>query len=71
MRDSKDHATLELPGLMPPAPVTIPNLKRAAAGRARKMALQHVQLELLEPANLSGAPAWRLEQNTVLSGTPI
>jgi hypothetical protein len=51
MRDSKDHATLELPGLMPAAPVPMPSLKRAAVARSRKMALRQEQLELLEADN--------------------
>jgi hypothetical protein len=62
MRDSKDHATLELPGLMPAVP-EIAHLKRAAVNRPKEMAWQQVQLELLEPDDLSNSPVWRLDQS--------
>jgi hypothetical protein len=63
MRDSEDHATLELPGLMPAAPV-VAHPKRTAANRPRKMALQQVQLELLDPVAPPGLPASQLQQHT-------
>jgi hypothetical protein len=70
MRDKKDHATFDLPGFGPAAPME-PDPKRPPPLRARKPALKQEQLELLEPTDTTGLPLWQRDENLDLTGLPI
>jgi len=70
MRDKKDHATFDLPGFGPAAPME-PEPKRPPPPRARKPALKQEQLELLEPTDTTGLPLWQRDENLDLTGLPI
>ena len=70
MRDKKDHATFDLPGFGPAAPME-PEPKRPPPPRARKPALRQEQLELLEPTDTTGLPLWQRDENLDLTGLPI
>jgi hypothetical protein len=73
MRDKKDNATLDLPGLVPAGtlPHSAQEAKRAGAPRQRKNTLQQHQLPLLEETDATGLPVWRRDENTDLTGLPI
>jgi hypothetical protein len=70
MRDKKDHATFDLPGFGPAAPME-PEPKRPPPPRARKPAFRQEQLELLEPTDTTGLPLWQRDENLDLTGLPI
>jgi hypothetical protein len=72
MRDQKDNATLELPGLFdsaPPAPP--PAAARTTRPRSRRSPLPFEQLELLEETDASGLPVWRRDEGLDLCGLPV
>lgn len=71
MRDKKDNATFDLPGLSPAAPLVEAEPKRQSGPRARRNALKQVQLELLEPTDNSGLPVWTRDDKLDLTGLPV
>jgi hypothetical protein len=70
MRDKKDHATFDLPGFGPAAPME-PEAKRPPPPRQRRPAMKQEQLELLEPTDTTGLPLWQRDENLDLTGLPI
>ncbi|MBI3284197.1 MAG: hypothetical protein HYZ65_05000 [Burkholderiales bacterium] len=73
MKDSKDNATMELPGFGVPA--FRPQESRQINNRPRRNKIpKQEQLELLEvfgPTDASGLPAWINDENTDLTGLPV
>ena len=70
MRDKKDHATFDLPGFMPAAPLE-PEPKRPPPPRVRRAVLKQEQLELLEATDNSGLPVWQREEGLDVTGLPV
>lgn len=70
MRDTKDNATIDLPGFGPAAPLEA-EPKRPVPPRARRASKKQVQLELLEPTDNSGLPVWQRDDNLDLTGLPV
>ena len=77
MRDKKDNATFDLPGLEPAAPADAVVLVQAATEpkrggpRPRRVALKQEQMPLLEETDATGLPMWRRDPNLDLTGLPI
>ena len=73
MRDKKDNATFDLPGLEAALPLVASTIevKRASTQRQRKSSLKQEQLELLDETDTSGLPVWRRDENLDLTGLPI
>jgi len=78
MRDKKDTATFDLPGLSAALTPTdasaggAPAPKRAVANAtARRAGLKQEQLELLEPTDASGLPVWLRDERLDLTGLPV
>ena len=85
MRDKKDSATFDLPGLAPAAaagllPVgakvhTVAPPRKGELNNELKAAPRQqqpqCQLELLEATDATGLPVWRRDDNTDLTGLPI
>ena len=73
MKDNKDHATMELPGLDTPVSEAADFRKNLPKPKRGKQLKQH-QLELLSvlgPTDISGLPAWVNDENTDLTGLPV
>jgi hypothetical protein len=74
MRDKKDNATIDLPGLpaADPALADVPPAEpRRNAPRARKGAPKQEQLLLLDETDTTGLPVWRRDDNLDLTGLPV
>ncbi|MCG2583349.1 hypothetical protein [Massilia sp. TS11] len=73
MRDKRDHATGELPGLDLPqvAAPQQPEPAAPAAKRGRKPLPAQEQLSFLEETDASGLPVWRHDPGLDLTGLPI
>ncbi|QJE01476.1 hypothetical protein HH212_16735 [Massilia forsythiae] len=80
MRDKKDNATFDLPGLETPARdegVAVADTDahtdapKRATPRPRRVALKQEQLQLLEETDTSGLPVWKRDPNLDLTGLPI
>ena len=73
MKDSKDYATMELPGFESGEQIPARQDRNHRSARSAKMEKQ-VQLDLLEifgPTDRSGLPAWVNDDNLDLSGLPV
>jgi hypothetical protein len=72
MRDKKDNATFDLPGLekavAPPALAAEP---KKPLQRARRGGLRQEQLQLLDETDASGLPVWKRDENLDLTGLPV
>lgn len=73
MKDKKDNATFELPGmgvatldLFPAEPPA-----RPVRPRQRRILPRQEQLELLEETDATGLPVWKRDDNLDLTGLPI
>ncbi|MFZ6675200.1 hypothetical protein [Undibacterium sp. Xuan67W] len=76
MRDTKDTATLELPGFHHNLAAELDHTKQAGnkLGKRKAKMPKQVQLDLLHalsPVDHSGLPAWQHDENKDLSGLPI
>ena len=72
MKDKKDNATFELPGLGAAwFPTPSSDAAQTARPRARRAALQQVQLDLLEETDTTGLPVWRRDDGLDLTGLPV
>jgi hypothetical protein len=72
MRDKKDNATFDLPGLeeaiaLPPCAVEPKKL----GPRARRATLQQEQLPLIDETDATGLPVWRRDEGLDLTGLPV
>ncbi|MBC3936288.1 hypothetical protein [Undibacterium rugosum] len=73
MKDYKDNATMELPGLNEPMPENSDH-KKSQANSKRGKVMKQVQLDLLAdlgPTDISGLPAWVKDENLDLTGLPV
>lgn len=73
MKDKKDNATLELPGMGAVTAPLFPDepVQRSAAARKRRVLPRQEQLELLEETDATGLPVWQRSDNLDLTGLPI
>ena len=77
MRDKKDNATFDLPGLEPAAPadaVVFPPVAaepKRGGPRPRRIVLKQEQMLLLEDTDTTGLPVWTRDPNLDLTGLPI
>jgi hypothetical protein len=72
MRDKKDNATFDLPGLeaataLPPSTVEPKKL----GPRTRRAALDQEQLPLLDETDATGLPVWQRDEGLDLTGLPV
>jgi hypothetical protein len=72
MRDKKDNATFDLPGLeaarmLPPSAAE----SRKLGPRMPRPALRQEQLPLLEDTDVTGLPVWRRDEGLDLTGLPV
>ncbi|HEU4851343.1 MAG TPA: hypothetical protein VFT37_04220 [Telluria sp.] len=73
MKDKKDNATFELPGLgaawfAPPSPKDAAPESRS---RVRRSLPKQEQLTLLDETDTSGLPVWRRDDGLDLTGLPV
>ena len=70
MRDKKDHATLDLPGLAPASASLLTPAQSKPASSQRLPFIEQHQFELLDATDATGLPLWRRDENTDLTGLP-
>jgi len=77
MRDKKDNATFDLPGVEPAASddaLVLPHANhepKRTGPRPRRVARKQEQMPLLEETDASGLPVWTRDPNLDLTGLPI
>ena len=74
MKDKKDNATFDLPGVEPAAQddaVVLPPEPKRGGPRPRRITLKQEQISLLEETDTSGLPVWKRDPNLDLTGLPI
>jgi hypothetical protein len=72
MRDKKDNATFDLPGLENAfAPSPAATEPKRSGPRPRRAALRQEQLLLLEETDATGLPVWTRDDNLDLTGLPV
>jgi hypothetical protein len=74
MRDKKDHATFDLPGFEPAAPVeSVVAEPKPSVPRPRRTGPKQEQMVLLDLAqnDATGLPVWKHDPDLDLTGLPI
>ena len=71
MRDKKDHATFDLPGFEPAAPLDTVSEPKRTGPRPCRSSLKQEQLCLIDETDNSGLPVWRRDDKLDLTGLPV